>query len=84
MAERSQIRGLHSGLFGYKSRSEFGLFYIFRKSETVHCYQQNEGDWALNYCLGSDPEVTKWFSPTDGIYEIIDDTGALELLHGER
>lgn len=84
MTERSQIRGLHSGLFGYKRRSEYGLFYIFQKSETVHCYQQDEGDWALNTYSGNDPEVKKWFSPTGELYEIIDDSGALELLYGKR
>lgn len=80
MADRSQIRGLHSGMYGYSAITDDTYFvFLKRVSPQQIVVYKNKNGW--NLASGDYTDCDQYFNPKPGTeYTIVDDTDGLALL----
>ena len=78
---REQIKGLHSGRYGYRAINIAGIFLIFQRDDICISYNSKNG-WGVSPA-SPDKDIQIFFDPKPGTpYEVIDDSEALELFNG--
>lgn len=77
---RSQIRGLHSGRYGYKAITD-AIYLVFQKDD-ICIFHHSRNGWEVSLACAID-DIQHFFDPEPGTpYETIDDSEALELFNG--
>lgn len=79
--ERAQIKGLHSGRYGYRVPTAAGTYLIFQKEGICISHHSRRG-WEVSPA-SPDADIQIFFDPAPSTpYEVIDDSEALELFNG--